>query len=183
MDTFGSRAGLLQRCRLRLLDGGRVWGALDIRPGRFGITSYRLVVYPPGLNHARRRWTRLARGWPMWGLLLWLLCQIWLSDTLGGWPAFGICAAGFLGSGVAVVMLAGDARRRVHTMVAITMAGYDDPDSCAFRDTLLGLAATLLEADERLARGELSPVDHELIWWRTYDRMQPDATATQQATG
>lgn len=155
-----------------MLDGGRVWGSVDIRPGRFGITSYRLVVYPPGMDQTQRRWTRLARGWPLWGLLLWLLCQAWLSGTMGPWPAFGASTAVFVGSGLAVVMLAGDARNRVRTLVATTMAGYDDPDSHAGRDTLLGLAGALIEADERLDRGELSPVDHELIWWQIYDQVQ-----------
>ncbi|MDV3129032.1 hypothetical protein M1247_29290 [Mycobacterium sp. 21AC1] len=172
MDTFRSRPGPLRRCWLRMLDGGRVWGSVDIRPGRFGITSYRLVVYPPGLDQTQRRWARAARGWPMWGLLLWLLCQAWLSGTMGPGPALGISVAVFVASGIAAVMLAGDARTQVRTMIAVTMAGYDDPDSRAGRDKLLDLAATLLEADDQLARGELSPVDHEVIWWRVYDQLQ-----------
>jgi hypothetical protein len=35
---------------------------------------------------------------------------------------------------------------------------------------LPGLAASLIEADERLADGVLSPIEHEAIWWAVYER-------------
>ena len=56
-----------------LLDGSRAWGCVQVRPGRFGITYYRLVVYPPGIGTVERRLVRLARGWPQLGMLVWLL--------------------------------------------------------------------------------------------------------------
>ncbi len=60
-------SGLLRRGWLRLLDGDRSWGSIDIRPDRFGVTRYRLVVYPPGISESERRWVRVARGWPLMG--------------------------------------------------------------------------------------------------------------------
>src|SRR5689334_14159764 len=140
------RSHPLRRWANRLLDGDRVWGSIDVRPGRFGIVHYRLVVFPPGLSRADHRWIRLARGSPLWGLLLWLQCEAWLSPTLlSPWPALAVSTAVPLVGGAVVVTLAGEARRQVHTMVAVTMAGYDDPLSIAARDALAISAARLIE--------------------------------------
>lgn len=155
-----------------LLDGSRAWGCVQVRPGRFGITYYRLVVYPPGLSTSERRLVRLARGWPLWGMLVWLLCQLWLSGQMSPWPAFGISTAVFLASGAVTLGLSGSAFHRVRTLCATTMAGCDDPGSEAARERLVVLAAELLHADESHARGEITAVDRELIWWRVYNRMQ-----------
>lgn len=166
-----------------LLDGPRVWGCVQVRPGRFGITYYRLVVYPPGLSTTERRLVRLARGWPLWGILVWLLCQLWLGGQMSPWPAFGASTAVFLATGAVALGLSGNAFHRVRTMCATTMAGCDDPGSQTVRERLVVLAATLLEADERHDRGELTAVDHELLWWQVYNRMDVDHDAnTKQAS-
>lgn len=166
-----------------LLDGSRAWGCLQVRPGRFGITYYRLVVYPPGLGTSERRLVRLARGWPLWGMLVWLLCQLWLGGQMSPWPAFGVSTAVFLAIGAVALGLAGDAYHRVRTLCATTMAGCDDPGSAAARERLVVLAAELLHADERRDRGDITAVDHELIWWRVYNRMHADHNAnTKQAS-
>ncbi len=46
-----------------------------------------LVVFPPGISAPERRWVRLARGWPMWGALVWVVREIWLSQVTGPWTA------------------------------------------------------------------------------------------------
>lgn len=161
-----------------LLDGPRAWGCLQVRPGRFGITYYRLVVYPPGLSVSERRLVRLARGWPLWGILLWLLCQLWLGGQMSPWPAFGASTAVFLAAGAIALGLSGSAFHRVRTLCATTMAGCDDPESRAARERLVALAAILLRADESRDRGEITVVDHELIWWRVYNLMQADSAAS-----
>ena len=33
----------------RLIDGDRTWGSLAISSTRYGVTRYRLVMFPPGL--------------------------------------------------------------------------------------------------------------------------------------
>ena len=180
-DTSRSRHGVLQRGVRRLLDGARPWGSVEIRPGRFGIVSYRLVVYPPGLNRTQLRGVRLVRGWPLWGMVLWLVCQIGLSGTMSPWGAFGVSTAVIIGSLAGAAAMAGEARTRVRTMDATTMVGYDDPAALAARDRLGALAATLVDADELLVRGEICPVDHELIWWRVYDRLQDEITSSHRA--
>jgi hypothetical protein len=56
--------------------------------------------------------------------------------------------------------------------MAVTVSmGYHEPRSAALRDQLETLALTLIDADERLERGQISAADHELTWWRVYDEM------------
>jgi hypothetical protein len=169
------RTGLLSRGWLRLLDGGRPWGFIDIRPDRFGVTRYRLVVYPPGISEAERHRVRVARGWPMWGALVWVTCEILLTNTAAPWAALAISTAASLGSGLVAFALAGAPRTRVRTLAAMVMAGHNDPISVAARDRLEELAATLLEADERRAAGQISATQHEMVWWQVYDQMSPSA--------
>ena len=89
MDDERTGSGLLRRGWLRLIDGDRPWGSIDIRPDRFGVTRYRLVVYPPGISESERRRVRAARGWPLWGALVWVVGEIWLSHVTGPWTAAG----------------------------------------------------------------------------------------------
>jgi hypothetical protein len=177
MDDIRTASGLLRRGWSRMVDGERPWGSIDIRPDRFGVTRYRLVVYPPGISDAERRRVRLARGWPLWGALVWVACEMWLSQTTGPWTALTISSAVYVGSGIVTVAMAGDQRARVRTMAAMVMAGHRDPMSEAARDKLETLAAALVDADERRAAGHLSAAEHELQWWRVYDQMQSGHTA------
>jgi len=173
MDDRGT--GLLRRGWLRLLDGDRPWGSIDIRPDRFGVTRYRLVVYPPGISESERRRVRVARGWPMWGALAWVTCEIFLSSLTPPWMAFAVSTAACLGSGLVAFAMAGAPRTRVRTMAAMVMAGHHEPISDAARDKLEGLAATLMEADERLKSGQISEIQHEMVWWQVYDEMSPSS--------
>jgi hypothetical protein len=179
MDARGS--GLLRHGWQRLLDGDRRWGSIDIRPDRFGVTRYRLVVYPPGITETERRRVRVARGWPLWGAVVWIVFEMVLSHTIAPWAAFAVSTAAYISAGVAAVALAGPPRTRVRTMAAMVIAGHHDPVSVAIRDKLATLAVTLMDADQRLARGEISPADHELTWWRVYDRMDSGRFAAPAA--
>ncbi len=113
----------------------------------------------------------------MWGALVWIVAEIWLSDMTGPWPAAALSTAAFLGSGAAAAALAGNARRRVRTMDVMAMAGHYDPLSAAARNKLEKLANSLLEADDRLEQGQISAIDYELAWWQVYDQMAPDSAA------
>jgi hypothetical protein len=163
--------GPLRHGLRRLLDGDSPWGSFDIQPDRFGVTRYRLVVYPPGITESERRRVRVARGWPLWGSLVWIVCEILLGHTIAPWAAFAGSTAAFIGSGIAAIWTAGPPRSRVRTMAAMVMSGYHDPVSRAVRDRSEDLAGTLMEADERLAAGQMSPAEHEMVWWRVYDQM------------
>jgi hypothetical protein len=170
---YGARIGApIQRGWHRLLDGDRRWGSIDVHPDRFGMTRYRLVVFPPGISEPERRRVRLARGWPMWGALVWVACEIWFTDVTGPWTALVLSTAALVAFGLAAMATAGAARSQVKTMAATVSALYPDPRSAARRDKLGKLALTLTDADERLERGQISPVDHELTWWQVYDEIE-----------
>ena len=117
----------------RLLDGDRGWGSIDVHPDRYGMTRYRLVVFPPGISEPERRRVRLARGWPMWGALIWVACEVWFTEVTGPWTAR--------------------------------------------RDQLGKLALALMDADERLERGQISAADHEMTWWQVYDEIESRPSA------
>lgn len=142
------------------------------------MTRYLLVVYPPGISASERRRLRVWRGWPWWGALVWMISEIWLSHTTGPWLAFAASTAVFLASGVTAAVMAGDTRTQVHTMIATTMVGYHDPVSKAARDKLESLAEILLEADDRLQHGLISPIEHEMAWWRVYRKTATDGVTT-----
>ena len=38
-----------------------------------------------------------------------------------------------------------------------------------------------MEADERLARGEISATTHEMTWWRVYDQMGPASPVVHES--
>lgn len=166
-------SGLMRRGWRRVLDGDRPWGSIDIHPDRFGVTRYSLVVFPPGISDSERRWVRVARGWTVWAALVWILCEVWFSQTIGPWPGLVAATTIYLGLGVVVTSLAGEPRRQVRTLGVTVMAGHHDPVSLAHRHKLERLAGALLEADELLARGEISATTHEMTWWRVYEQMGP----------
>ena len=176
MNDICTGSGLLRRGWSRLLDGDRAWGSLEIRPDRFGVTRYRLVVFPPGISDTERRQVRVARGWPLWGALVWVFCEIWLSHMTSPWTALVASTVIYFGLGLVATARAGDPRRQVRTIGAMVMAGHHDPVSVAVRHRLENLAGALMEADEQLARGEISATAHEMTWWRVYDQMAPSAS-------
>lgn len=172
--------GTLRLAARRLLDGDRPWGSIEIRSDRFGVTRCRLVVYPPGISDSERRRVRVARGWLLWGVMLWVLCEMWASQLTGPWTALAISTAVFLGTRLVAVAVAGDSRARVRTLDAAAMVGRHDPVSAAAVDKVKSLAVCLIEADDCLRDGRLSPTEHEMIWWGVYDEIgsgRPTATA------
>lgn len=178
-----SGLGLLRRGWLRLLDGEHAWGSFDVWHDRFGVTRYRLVVFPPGITESERRRVRVARGWPLWGALAWVLCEIWLNPLIGPGPALAVSTAACVGSGLAAMAAAGEPRAQVRAMAASVMVGHHDPVSKAARDTLEKLVCWLLDADKRLSAGEISMTEHEAIWWRVYDQMESSRSAARGVHG
>jgi hypothetical protein len=179
-DATGS-AGLLRRGWRRALEGDRRWGSLDVHPDRFGVTRYRLVVFPPGISDAERRRVRVARGWPLWAAPAWVFCEIWFSDTMGPWTALVASTAIYLGLGLVATVRAGDVHRQVRTIGAMVMAGHYDRLSSVLRNKVQNLAGLLMEADELLARGEISATTHEMIWWHVYDLIGPASPAVHES--
>jgi len=71
----------------------------------------------------------------------------------------------------------------VGAIAATVMAGYRDPTSVTARDRLEALAATLVDADDRLASGHISALQHEMVWWQVYDQMWPSSAPGMHPSG
>ena len=97
---------------IRVLDGERSWGSIDIRPGQYGAVRYRLLVFPPRVTGTERRLLRLSRAWPAWGAVLWLISEMSLSSTLPPWAAFGISTMAYLGIEAVLIGKVGRYARR-----------------------------------------------------------------------
>jgi hypothetical protein len=166
----------------RLMDGERPWGSFEVQADRFGVTRYRLTVYPPGIDAVQRRHIRVWRAWPVWGAALWLLAEIVLTDTLDPWHALGVSIAVALGTGAAAWRLAAPMSAQVRTWAVAVLRSHDDPDSHVVARELSTFAEAMAVADTCLARGDISTVDHELMWWRVYRRLDPAQRPTRQGT-
>src|ERR1700738_3494787 len=81
------KPSLSKRWWSRVIDGEQVWGSIDISFRRHGFRSYRLVVFPPGISPAERRYVRMWRAWPTWGLLWWFVLLVGSGSVLSPWAA------------------------------------------------------------------------------------------------
>ena len=170
-ETTQIRPGRLHRWCDQLLDGENRWGFVRVQADRFGVTRYRLVVYPPGISDTERRRLRIWRGSPIWGAALWVVSEIFLQQWIGSWPALAMSTGTVLALAVVALAKTGDTRTQVRAMTVVTMAGHTDAATVAARDTLLRLAMTLTYADERFGEEGVSPLDHEALWWSVYEQL------------
>jgi hypothetical protein len=104
---------------------------------------------------------------------VWVVCEIFFTNLTGPWTALAVSTAACLGSGAVVYAMAGALRTGVRAIVVTV--GYHHPASAAARDRIEELAATLMEADDRLASGQMSALQHEMVWWQVYDQMSRSA--------
>lgn len=154
-----------------LLDRGPAWGSFTVYPPRFGVTRYRLVVFPPGISEGHRRVLRLWRAWPAWGAVLWVLMQI--AGAAVGMPETALIGGTMLviATGALTFAFTDEIRFQVRTMWAVSMAGYRHDDVDRGYALLRALARTLDRADMDLEEGRISPAEHEARWWLVYDAM------------
>lgn len=158
-----------------------VWGSFTIYPARFGLTRYRLVVFPPGISPVHRRMLRMWRAWPVWGAALWVALQI--GGSVVGMPETALIGGTMLviACGAMTFALAGETRVQVRSMWAVTMAGYRHADVDQ-RYALLRTAARALDrADLDLQEGRISPAEHEARWWQVYDALGESVTTAEAA--
>ena len=149
------------------MSSSRIWGSFDAYPSRYGVTRYRLVVFPPGITAGERRMLRAWRSWPMWGAALWVGLQI--GGESAGMPETALIAGSMIciALGALTFALAGETRMRVRTLCTMTMAGHDGADRTY--SMLRVLARALDRADLDVEEGRLSPLQHEARWWQVYD--------------
>lgn len=173
MQETQRRPGRLHGWRSQLLDGENRWGFVRIQIDRFGMTRYRLVVYPPGISDVERRRLRIWRGAPIWGVALWLMAEIFIQQLTGPWSALVISVGLVLALAAVAATKAGETRTKVRALSVATMPGHTGAAAVAARDELLAMAMTLTFADERLDEERMSPIDHEALWWRVYEQLAP----------
>lgn len=159
----------------RLLDGDRRWGSTDTWYARHGMTRRRLVIFPPGISDTERRRLRVWRGWPLWGSALWLVLEVVLSNRIAPVHAVTVTTGLFVVSGVVAFICAGDPRREVRTQIVVTMEGLLDLETMVHRAEITRRTATLVDADRRLASGQISAVEHEATWNDVYQQLSADA--------
>ena len=154
-----------------LLDHGPAWGSFTIYPARYGVTRYRLVVFPPGISVVERRMLRVWRAWPLWGATLWVGLQI--GGAVLGMPETALIGGTMLviASGAMTFALTGEARMQVRSVWALSMAGYGNSEVDRRSVLLRAMAHTLDRADMDLEEGRISPAEHEVRWWRAYDAL------------
>lgn len=162
--------GLLRQKLCQVLEGPFPWGSVAITAGHYGRIRYRLIVYPPGISDTQRRWLRLWRVWPLWGVVGWICLQVGLSGLVGPWEAVIISTAACLGCGIVAAVRAGESRHRVCTLTSLVMADRNEPGTAVVRDKLLEMSRSLLKADAMLRKGEISVAAYEMTWWRVYRR-------------
>ncbi len=182
-DETQRRPGRIHRWCSRLLDGDSRWGFARIQIDRFGVTRYRLVVYPPGIDAAERRRLRIWRGSPIWGAALWVVAEICLQQLMGPWTALAISSASVILLGGVARTMVGETPTMVRTMGVMTMPGHTDAATIGARNKLQAMVATLYDADERVDAERMSPIEHEALWWQVYDQLAPNRLAVSGGRG
>ena len=173
-NPSGHETGAIARWLALVLDGRTDWGSVDTWPTRHGVTRYRLVVFPPGIDTVERRLLRAWRAWPTWGMVLWLVSQIVLGAFVTTGAALATSIFAYLASGALLFARVAELRSRVRTLSVVHIAGFTDEESAAMFGELKSLVAELCHADAQRDRGLSTPADHEAAWWRVYDRMGQD---------
>jgi hypothetical protein len=154
----------------RLLDGDYVWGSIDVSLTRYGVTRYRLVVFPPGIDRVERRLLRGLRAWPTWGVALWLL-SLCVCSALTPWARFTLPSLAWLGIGAFLFARAGALRARIRVLSVTRVAGLPDPQGAATYAEMNTLVTALRSADHLRDAAGLSTAEHEAVWWQVYERL------------
>ncbi|WBP94943.1 hypothetical protein O6072_02430 [Mycolicibacterium neoaurum] len=161
-----------QLCRL-LLDGDTVWGAVDIRPQRWGSVVYRIVLYPPGISAEERRRVRVWRGFYAWGTAWWLVVTAVLSGFAEPWFAVTVASVTTLLFGTCAFLRAGSVRSRVRTADVTVPLPNSDRALLALARQVQAVGTAMVRADRRLREGRITAAEHEVIWHRAYENLLP----------
>jgi hypothetical protein len=154
-----------------LLDGERTWGSLQVSEGRYGMSRYHLVVFPPGLRREERIPLRLWRSYPIWGLALWLTLHVAVMTATSPGYAFAVSTGTCLALGAVVLAMSGPARGAVRTLTVVRMVGVHDDEILVRHHEFQALAERLIRADALFEAGALTAAQHEAAVWYVYDQI------------
>lgn len=159
---------------VRLIAGPTAWGRLDVWPSRYGFTRYRLTVLPPGASTVERAWLAVWRSCPVLAAVLGFGLDL---VVLGAGVDGGVAAVAGGVAAAVVVAVVGVRTRRLRPLVRSRAGGVDDcagvPRPVGDMAAIDRWWAVLGAADRAVERGELTRVEHELVWaaaWRDLER-------------
>jgi hypothetical protein len=168
------KPSLSKRWWSRVIDGEHVWGSIDISFRRHGFRSYRLVVFPPGISPSERRYVRMWRAWPTWGLLWWFILLVGSGSVLSPWAALASSTTVYVAACVVVSALGRNVGSQVRTLRVVEIQGHVDEAWAAKYAVMERMVHLLANVDALREQGRLSVVDHEVTWSRVYDCLGPD---------
>lgn len=156
----------------RLFDGAHPWGSFDAAVGRYGVRRFRLMIYPPGSSTTDRQLARIWRVWPVTGAAAGLVAVMVLGDAAA--PPDTVleyAVIAYASIGALLFLRAGPARVPVRSLSAILLWKAADAGERRKHTEWASLVRMLTRADDLLATGTISVVEHEAIWWEAYDRL------------
>jgi hypothetical protein len=164
-------------------DIGCRWGSLVGGPVRLGGRHYRLVVYPPGTDERERRLLQTWRWWPGGGALLATTTLGVLSDPVGLPIALVLAVTLFLGPFLALRRILRRPRRDMAVVHAEYLYGPSAAADLARCRRLVSLGSTLIDAEQALDRGELTPVGFQLVWGDVHSQaLAPETRDSARST-
>lgn len=115
---------------------------------------------------------RVWRGFPEWGVLLWLSAAATLSGLTDPGTAAAIATTAALSAGATSFARAKTLRKQVRSAEVTLPYPNSDVDMLVRARLIESIGTTMTDADNRLRDGKLSPSDHEAMWWRAYDQLE-----------
>jgi len=167
-----------RRTMTRLLEGRYRWGDFRTGTGRSGWITYRLTVYPPGIDSGERRALQFWYSWPLAGAVLAILC----FSVLGGLLSPGVLVPAVAVGYAAGVVAGWAATRRVRPRVRrLNVARFPENGSIQTLGDLAVLRRcvdALDHLDAGLTAGRITPLEYEHGWWSVYESV---ATVDREA--
>jgi hypothetical protein len=152
--------------------GSHSWGVYEsttpLSMRRNGWGRFVLTIYPPGTNLAERRAITFHRRWPSWGGMILLPAAIVTASIEPFVTTIPFALA--YGAGI-VIGFVKTRRLRSHTRrltVAIASLGGQS-QVIGDAELLNSSVRSLVDLDQQLRLGNVTPVEHELGWGMVYD--------------
>lgn len=145
---------------------------------RGGVVRYSLMVHEPGIDGRSRRLLWWWRAWPWLGAAGLVALLVATALVLPA-PAVLVIGGVAYGAGFAcLAMLTRPERRRTRRLWAVEPSEPASAEEWLACARLKCLGNLMVEADEALAAGRITPVDHALVWSRVYSDLSVGQPAT-----
>lgn len=172
MSLFARRALGVLDVQRSIWGGRHLWGRVEMVPATRAVWCHHLLtVYPPGTNGFERGLLVLHRNFPAFAAAVALFTGVALAFIVAPWAAFGATIT-LYGAGIAITSnLTRDLRSRCASIGwsgTVTGDGYRIHGDRALFDAV---RAELLDIEDALRRGMITPVQFEARWGDAYRRV------------